>query len=127
VFHGTDAKGLAGILKAKAFKPGDSSHLNLGPGVYVSRDLTICKMFGTKILKCQLSPGVVVEVDGWHNKWQWKKNQGEPDGKTKGHTAYLDQQKSKRVPKCEEWCVGKEAIEQGRAAFFDIEEYVTGA
>ena len=69
LYHGTNASAYNAILKSQAFKPGSGG--NLGPGVYMSTDLTICKMFGSYFLRADVNPGTVANVSGFvGNSWQ---------------------------------------------------------
>jgi len=92
LYHGTNPTAAQAIISTQQFKPGSSG--NLGPGVYMSRDLTICKMFGSHFLSAVVNPGKVETVSGfvgttWHSKG--------------ADTAYLPKTNSPR--NLEEWCI----------------------
>jgi len=111
LYHGTSQTAQQAIISSQTFKPGSVG--NLGAGVYLSRDMTICKMFGSYYLKCELMPGAVKAMNGWDSSGNWA-NGGQ------FQTAFLDQSKSPRTPPLEEWCITPEALNNRLAIISSI-------
>lgn len=94
LYHGTNPAAAQAIVSTQTFRPGSVG--NLGPGVYMSRDIRICKMFGSHILSATVNPGKVENVKGWTGT-AWHS--------TGADTAFLDASLSPRNPPLEEWCI----------------------
>ena len=116
LYHGTDAAAQKAILSSPApyFRPGKSG--NLGAGIYLSRDLTICKMFGSHFLKLEVMPGAVKAMTGWDSSGGWADN-------GRFQTAFLEQSKSPRTPPLEEWCITNDALAGKLAEITSIVSY----
>jgi len=98
LYHGTSKTAAQAIVTSQLFKP--STGGNLGAGVYMSRDLTICKMFAQgsagNVLKAVVDAGKIFNAHGWDSTGQqWS-----------GYdSCLLEQQYSPRAPPLEEWAI----------------------
>jgi len=87
LWHGTSPNAANAIVQTQKFIPSASG--NLGEGVYMSRNKSLCGMFGSALLQSTVAPGKVVNVTSFVTNWS-------------GDTAFLDEKYSSRG---EEWCI----------------------